>query len=132
MVPVQADHDGGQRKLLGKARGGDADGPLVPAVTGQNNGSVGGAPLQLSERVVPNVRLDALPLTVEIAKLNGKLGSLLRPGGHQQVGRLGGLPQTPGGVEARGQVEADVARGDAGVIHPGLPQHGGKTGTGRF
>ena len=131
MVPAEADHDGGQGKLLRQAGGSDADDPLVPLVAGQDDGAGGVLPLQLGEGVVPDLGLDVLPLTVELAELGGERRGLGGICCHQKIRSLGGLAKTTRRVEAGRQTEADAGGGDPGGIHAGFLQHGGKAGPGR-
>ena len=117
MVPAEAYHDGGEGKLLGEPGCGNADDALMPPVAGQDDGAGGVLALQLGERVAPDLGLDVLALTVQLAELGGKSGGLGGIACHQEIRGLGGLTETARGVEAGGQTEAD-AGGSARRLRP--------------
>ncbi len=100
----------------------------MPAVAGQDDGLAGLHVGKLRLRLLPDLGLDALAAPVELAQLGRERGGLRLVGAHQQAAGLEGLPQTPGGVEARREAEADGRGGEVLRVHAGLPQHGRKAG----
>ena len=122
-LAVERDQDDGPRVALDEARGDDADHALVPALAGGHEHAVAAleraAALDLGGGGAQDRVLDALALAVALLEL---LGQRLRPRARrreQQVERQRRIAEPAGGVDARGEAEAEVGRAHARRVDAG-------------
>ncbi len=130
LAVLQADHKRRAGVLLRQTGGHDAHHPLVPLLPGQHQG----VPLRLGQGLGHglalgiDLRLNGLPLPVEVAQGPGELlppGRIVR---EQQLPSHGGAPHPPGGVDAGGQGVADGRGGKGLLIQPRLLEQGPQPG----
>ena len=100
----------GRANLLDQLGGDDADDAGVPALGADDQRGVGLVRLAGGQRLGPDLFLDQLALAVAFVELLGQPIGGRGVGRQQQIERQLRLAEAAGGVEARRQAEADVAR----------------------
>ena len=125
-VPFRArDQDDRAVVALDQARGDDSDHTLVPVLAGDDVAAAAaawlGPGLDRGGRLAQDPLLDGLALPVQLLELERDPARLLLVIGQQQLQRGDRAAETAGGVDARGEPEADRTLVDALQGRPGRP-----------
>ncbi|MNY03083.1 hypothetical protein D3C86_1356840 [compost metagenome] len=117
MVAVEGEQDDGACVGLDQARGDDADHAVVPVFLGEHDGAVlGGVHLELGEH--QGLGFDPLggllAQAVQPVELQGELARVVQGLGEEELEADLGMVHAAGGVDARPDPKADVARVDGG------------------
>src|SRR5438105_9616852 len=123
-VAVERHEDGGPAELLDNARRHDADDAGMPSLFGEHN-AVRRAQIQLlgqAPRAIERATIDLLPAFVQLLELARDHVRLMFVGGAHQLHAAYRVRQAAGGVEARGDDEADATRGEWPIRHPARPE----------
>ena len=124
LAVLQADHKRRAGVLLRQTGGHDAHHPLVPLLPGQHQGVPLRPGLGHGLALGIDLRLNGLPLPVEVAQGPGEFlppGRIVR---EKQFPSQGGAPHPPGGIDAGGQGVADGRGGKGPLIQPRLVEQG--------